>query len=96
MFTVAIYLIDRAYGGPEEGGWWYEHGEPAPEHCDHTRGFANEEAAIGYAAKLTDDVCPLLNVGRPPIHSVSSCGRYVARAIEGNPAAYPATRPHYE
>lgn len=25
-FCVAIYLVDRSYGGPEEGGWWYTHG----------------------------------------------------------------------
>jgi hypothetical protein len=22
------YLVHQAYGGPEEGGWWYECGEP--------------------------------------------------------------------
>lgn len=22
------YHVDRAYGGPEEGGWWYNRGEP--------------------------------------------------------------------
>jgi hypothetical protein len=22
------YLVSQAYGGPEEGGWWYETGEP--------------------------------------------------------------------
>lgn len=27
FWTVAIYLVDRAYGGPEEGGWWYTCGE---------------------------------------------------------------------
>lgn len=27
FWTVAIYLIDKSYGGPEEGGWWYTHGE---------------------------------------------------------------------
>lgn len=26
FYTVAIYLVDRAYGGPEEGGWWYDYG----------------------------------------------------------------------
>lgn len=23
---VNVYLVDRAYGGPEEGGWWYDTG----------------------------------------------------------------------
>lgn len=24
---VAVYECDREYGGPEEGGWWFESGE---------------------------------------------------------------------
>ena len=27
--VVAFYEIDRAWGGPEEGGWWYDCGELA-------------------------------------------------------------------
>lgn len=23
-FYVVVYLIDRLYGGPEEGGWWWD------------------------------------------------------------------------
>lgn len=26
-FYVAVYEVDRAYGGAEEGGWWYDCGE---------------------------------------------------------------------
>jgi hypothetical protein len=26
LYWVAIYLIDLAYGGSEEGGWWYQAG----------------------------------------------------------------------
>ena len=25
-YVVAFYEIDRRYGGPEEGGWWYDCG----------------------------------------------------------------------
>jgi hypothetical protein len=25
---VNVYLVSRVYGGPEEGGWWYDSGEP--------------------------------------------------------------------
>ena len=25
---VNVYAITRHYGGPEEGGWWYNTGEP--------------------------------------------------------------------
>ena len=27
LYVVARYTHDRAYGGPEEGGWWYDCGE---------------------------------------------------------------------
>ena len=26
-YVVAFYAVDRAYGGPEEGGWWFDTGE---------------------------------------------------------------------
>jgi len=41
-FVVAIHEIDRCYGGPEEGGWYYDAHAPstAPEHRRPTRGPA--------------------------------------------------------
>jgi len=27
-FVVQMYETGQAYGGPEEGGWWYDYGEP--------------------------------------------------------------------
>lgn len=29
---VNVYDITRNYGGPEEGGWWYDCGEPLESH----------------------------------------------------------------
>jgi hypothetical protein len=26
-----VYVCDQAYGGPEEGGWWYDTGERIDE-----------------------------------------------------------------
>lgn len=96
MFTVAVYLVDRAYGGPEEGGWWYECGVPADEYACYTRGFRLESAAISYASKLNDRYGKEWNEGRVSINSVRSTGGYYAEVCEGNPAAYPAERPRYE
>lgn len=25
-YFIGVYLVDRSYGGPEEGGWWYDSG----------------------------------------------------------------------
>lgn len=27
MLVLCVWSISRAYGGPEEGGWWYDTGE---------------------------------------------------------------------
>lgn len=27
QWFVGVYLVDRVYGGPEEGGWWFDAGE---------------------------------------------------------------------
>ena len=27
MRSIAVYLVQLAYGGPEEGGWYYQAGE---------------------------------------------------------------------
>ena len=26
QYFVNVYTVDKAYGGPEEGGWWYDEG----------------------------------------------------------------------
>lgn len=95
-WTVAVYLVDRADGGTEEGGWHYDRGEPAEEYAEHTRGFREEAAADEYAAVLNGTYGHIWNEGRREISSVLSTGRYQAEAREGNPKAWPAIKPHYE
>jgi hypothetical protein len=94
-YTVAVYLIDKAYGGPEEGGWWYEYGFPSGEHVEYMRGFADENSANKYVHELSATV-EELNKGRRDINSVLSCGIYRAEVCEGLPKAYPSEKPHYE
>lgn len=97
-FTVAICIEDRAYGGPEEGGWWYNYGFPSEDHLDHIKGFTDqqEELAYLYASQLNTTICQHLNEGRPAIDQSNSKGRYVAIVFEGLPKAWPETKPHYE
>lgn len=35
-YFTALYLLDREYGGAEEGGWWYDTGELKGEIKEHT------------------------------------------------------------
>ena len=94
-YTVAIFLINRAYGGPEEGGWWYNHGEPSAEYAQYVRGFETESDADKYAAELQTNIVTTLNFGRRSINSVLSTGIYEARVCEGLPSAFPTEKPYY-
>jgi hypothetical protein len=92
-YTVAVYLQDRAYGGPEEGGWWYDTGELVRT-C---RLFRDEDKAYAYCRRMNDLIRVLVNTGRPGVGSVLSEGVYGAEVHEGNAMqGYPETRPHYE
>lgn len=92
MHYVNLYLTNRAYGGREEGGWWYDTGEPVRSFAFYTRTKAMRcLAMVNRIAECRNK----LERRRPP-HSVLCDGWYAAR-IEHIPAtAYPMTRPHYE
>lgn len=94
--SVAVFLVDRAFGGPEEGGWWYDCGEPAnePELIIKTRYFLDKKDAKPYRDELQNELAAL-NAGRPPISSVLSEGRYEAMLCNGHPKAWPERRPAY-
>ena len=104
MFFVAVYMVDRAYGGPEEGGWWYDCGELITD-ADLLKengialptAYSEEslaERAVGYANHLLNNT---LNVGRREISSVISTGRYMAMVFENElPHHFPTVRPRYE
>lgn len=93
VYIVAVYLIDRAYGGPEEGGWWYETGELVRV----IRTFKNEDRAVAHATRMNDLLDATINKGRRDISSVLSDGRYCAEVHENlAPRGYPERRPHYE
>ncbi len=88
---VNVYLIDRAYGGPEEGGWYYDCGEAIASKQYHTQEGADKalEGRLQWCEEENRH-------RRSDTSSVLSEGCYVAR-VEDEPAKdYPDTRPHYE
>lgn len=101
MWHVCLYLVDRAYGGPEEGGWYYNTGEAIPWGMDD-RGatacafFPTLEQAKTHRRYLEDFYLAGLNQGRPSIDSVLSEGRYEFQVGFGQPENYPAHKPRYE
>lgn len=95
-FVVAVYLVNRVYGGPEEGGWYYEAGHPAPSFAQHTRGFEKLSDATAYQQTIQKDVCNAENRTRRPISSTISEGIYAAVTTSGFPAPFPQERPRWE
>lgn len=88
-FYAAVYEIDRSYGGPEEGGWWFDTGVLVHSERAKTRDKAAERAS------------ELLETDFIPNHKVSSVnyrgGDYSAWWEDSKPAEYfPIEVPHYE
>jgi hypothetical protein len=97
-YLVTVYLDDKAYGGPEEGGWYFNCGQPLKDvdvGFKASRRFKNEGQAVNYARRLNARL-HRLNVDRPSISSVASEGIYCARVTATKPQPYPRFRPHYE
>lgn len=95
MYAVNLYHVDRAYGGREEGGWWYDCGHPVLHPLN--RVFETREEALKYQHECLA-IQDQLNEGLPSINSVLSQGQYRVYLGEENelPAPYPAVKPHYE
>lgn len=83
-WSVGLYEIGRAYGGPEEGGWWYDVGTLTDPWT--VRGFDTEVAAREYLDHLW-------------AHRRELCGDYRIEPrgfTESLPVlGFPARRPHY-
>ena len=89
---VNLYAVTRHYGGPEEGGWWYDAGEPVKSTAVRAgRGLA--------LARRWNDY--LNREGGPndgiDIGSVRCSEPILAAILEDHPAAaFPERRPFYE
>lgn len=101
FFIVGLALNDLAYGGPEEGGWYYtttelqrDHGpEFTPVVC-----MTSEEANVHLKRINALVEAQNLNEGRPEISSVASRGRYHGAILpQRTPVVLysPSVRPRY-
>jgi hypothetical protein len=94
VIAVAVYHVDRAYGGPEEGGWYYDCGERVKDRKVYT--CHSREKAYELASKINASLNENENEGRPSIYSVLSEGQYRALTFEGDaPDYFPAETPYY-
>ena len=103
MHSLAVYLVSRVLGGPEEGGWYYEQGElcDAPELIAFGTTFSagHEDRAIRSRDEVQAHLNRDWNIGghARSLDSVLSVGRYEARVHDGwPPTSFPQERPQYE
>ena len=87
---VNVYMVDQAFGGREEGGWWYMVGHPVESHRYDSMNDAQEALA-----KLETNYGEM-NKGRRPISSVLSTGQYQVMLETHFAESWPKCRPHYE
>lgn len=93
MYVIAIYEIDRCYGGPEEGGWWVDSGDLRRI----VRVTGSEESAYRIAGRVNGWLDRLQRDQRD-VGSVLYCGGRYSAAVYRDvaPAFYPEERAHYE
>ena len=79
-----LYLVERKFGGPEEGDWYYDHFTPI-----------RSESYTPDAHRAMIEEALVENTERKPLHSVLSSGLYVVY-IEDKPGEErPAVKPTY-
>lgn len=86
-----VYHVELGYGGPEEGGWWYDTGE-----FQHGEGpFDNREEALTARGALEAEKA-WSNEGLPPKHSVISRGVFEVHIETHTGRDFPVGVMHYE
>lgn len=86
--SIKIHDIYQVYGGPEEGGWWYETGAPVATHC-----IFSKKQCIKRCIDLTEEY--QLHE-QPAINDTRNLSRMEATLSHGYAEYYPETRPRYE
>ncbi|MFB7858818.1 hypothetical protein [Rhodococcus qingshengii] len=90
-YGVAVYQITQVYGGPEEGGWWYEKG---------ILEYVADHLTLPDAIKRMEE----LRTGRYKSSELMTARKYqvgvydlrVLHPGEGIPSFFPDRRPRYE
>ena len=92
-YVLAFYELDRAYGGPEEGGWWFDTGELVRVF----RVVKDEERAYALARRANRLLDRLQRHKRSTGSMAYNGGRHcVSVYARTAPAFFPERRPHYE
>ncbi len=89
---LTVYFVTREYGGPEEGGWYYD--RYVKKFSFYTGGMSESDEDVLFSSleAWSDSV----NDGKPRLHSVSSRGEYWIIREEESGALETTERPRYE
>jgi len=91
MRYINAYEVTLGYGGPEEGGWWYDIGLPLG-----SIPVTSQEEEADARQLLAQRLAPMFE-GRRRKSSVAADAADLVICIEDEVAApYPRERPHYE
>ena len=92
-YIVALHEIDRCYGGPEEGGWWYDTGT-----LERIVAIRHSEEAAFQMARRANSLLTHIERGRRDVASMAfGGGRHAAEVFEDTaPRFFPEERPYYE
>ena len=91
---MAVYLntyeVWQSYGGPEEGGWWYQSGSPVQsiKFSDEDYEAWMEATDIEERAKITNEATLAFTQGRPPTPSKTGYGGYTFVGDSEEPSGY--------
>lgn len=90
-YIVAVFATQQVYGGPEEGGWWYEAGYPVQK--QKVRGgyvtFYRRDKALAYAFMLNRLMEDTTARHRRGVRELTAC--VCVDQVE----AFPRHRPYY-
>jgi hypothetical protein len=93
QYVIAVYELDRHYGGAEEGGWWYNSGSLVRL----VKLTKNKAKAYEYVRRFNHWIDLLC---KPKYGLSSVCyegGEYECRVYPDNaPPHFPTETPHYE
>lgn len=92
-FVVAFYELDRAYGGPEEGGWWFDTGS-----LSHVFAVASNRQKAERIAERANRLLKRLQRHKTHISSVSYAGgRHAAIVFQDTaPKYFPDQKPTFQ
>ena len=85
--VITVHETTLNYGGPEEGGWWYQAGLPVRSHCI----FSKKQAIQTFIQYFEEYEIE----GQPSLGDSTTYSNYELMFSNALARAYPESRPYY-